>query len=130
MSIMSWQLTQKSCIELWKEQEKTLKGLMLKSYRVLHLYAQMVRDTNPSSIFVMQLERPKINITPTFKRFFYFIWCYEERVCEWLQTCIGVDECHLKWPYRGVLLTVVALNGNCGLFLIIVVIMKLENGDL
>ena len=43
---------------------------MLKSYRVLHLYAQMVRDTNPSSIFFMQLERPKINITPTFKGFF------------------------------------------------------------
>ena len=42
---------------------------------------------------------------------------------------IGVDGCHLKGPYGRVLLAVVSLDGNCGLFPIIVAIVELENGD-
>ena len=40
-----------------------------------------------------------------------------------------MDGCHLKGPYRGVLLAVVALDGNYGIFPIIVAIVELENGD-
>ena len=42
---------------------------------------------------------------------------------------IGVDGCHLKGPYGGVLLAAVSLDGNCGLFPIAVAIVELENGD-
>ena len=43
---------------------------------------------------------------------------------------IGVDGCHLKGLYGGVLLAIVSLDGNCGLFHIVVAIVELENGYL
>ena len=40
-----------------------------------------------------------------------------------------MDGCHLKGPYGRVLLAVVSLDGNHGLFPIAVAIVELENGD-
>ena len=59
--------------KLYKAKEKAREesqGTNARSYMMLHLYAQMVRDTNLGNIAFMQLERPKISINPNFKRFF------------------------------------------------------------
>ena len=42
---------------------------------------------------------------------------------------IGVDGCHLKTPYGGVLLVAVALDGNNGLFPVAVRVAESEGND-
>ncbi|KAH7865072.1 hypothetical protein Vadar_001871 [Vaccinium darrowii] len=42
---------------------------------------------------------------------------------------IGVDGCHLKGPYGGVLISAVALDGNNGLFPLAVAVVESENND-
>jgi hypothetical protein len=39
---------------------------------------------------------------------------------------IGINGCHLKFPYEGVLLFVVALDENNGLFLIAMVLLSFK----
>ena len=112
-----------------KKAREESQGTYAKSYNKLPLYAQMVRDTNPGSIAIMQLERPEVSVNPTFKRFFLSFDAMMKGFIRGCRPFIGVDGCHLKGPYGGVLLAAVALDGNCGLFPIAVPIVELENGD-
>ena len=107
-----------------KRAREESQGTHARSYKMLHLYAQMVRDTNPGSIAIMQLERLEISNNPTFKRFFLSFDAMKKGFRNGCRPFIGVDGCHLKGPYEGVLLATVSLDGNCGLFPIVVAILE------
>ncbi|EOY18993.1 Uncharacterized protein TCM_043566 [Theobroma cacao] len=66
----------------------------------MHLYAQMVKDTNLG------------------KRF--------NKVCT---PFIKVDGYHLKGPHGRAFLSAIVIDGNCGLFPVVVDVVELENGD-
>ena len=42
---------------------------------------------------------------------------------------IGVDGCHLRGPYGGVLISAVALDGNNGLFPVALAVVESENNE-
>ncbi|KAJ0037891.1 hypothetical protein Pint_23438 [Pistacia integerrima] len=42
---------------------------------------------------------------------------------------IGVDGCHLKGPYGGVLLSAVSMDANSGIFLVAIIICEIENKE-
>ncbi|KAF8389226.1 hypothetical protein HHK36_025919 [Tetracentron sinense] len=93
-----------------------IEGNHDKSYGKLPIYAEMVRETNSDSLVKIQYDRISLSVNPTFKRFFI---CFEAMKSGFLEGCrpfIGLDGCHLKGPYGGVLLAAIALDGNNGLF--------------
>ena len=40
---------------------------------------------------------------------------------------IGIDGCHLKGPYKGVMLSAVALDANTGIFPVVVCVCSVES---
>lgn len=42
---------------------------------------------------------------------------------------IGLDGCHLKGPYRGVLLCIVIIDANCGVYPLVMRACELENTE-
>ena len=99
------------------------------SYKKLAKYAQLLRQTNPRSYMKMQLDRLDITQNPTFKRFFV---CFEAMRKGFVEACrpfIGLDGCHLKGNFGGVLLVVVSLEGNNGLFPVAYGVLECECKD-
>ncbi|XP_017976379.1 PREDICTED: uncharacterized protein LOC108661904 [Theobroma cacao] len=90
---------------------------------------EMMKDTNLDSIVIMQLERPKLSMYLTFKSFFLSFDALRTGFDNGCRPLIGVDVYHLKGPCKGALLSAIAINGNCGLFLVVVAIVEIENGD-
>ncbi|KAH7865768.1 hypothetical protein Vadar_010984 [Vaccinium darrowii] len=88
-----------------------------------------VRKTNPGTLFKMQFNRPDITQNPMFMRLFV---PFEAMINGFLNGCrpfIGIDGCHLKGPYGGVLISAVALDGNSGLFPLAVALVESENNE-
>ncbi|TXG49133.1 hypothetical protein EZV62_025008 [Acer yangbiense] len=72
----------------------------------------MVQQCNPGSAAYIHL----LDKTSTFQRMFV---SFEAQMKGFLEGCmpfIGIDECHLKGPYGGVLLSAIALNANSSLY--------------
>ncbi|KAH7866249.1 hypothetical protein Vadar_017624 [Vaccinium darrowii] len=121
-----------SKIQLYRARRKcmdVLEGSFGGQYKLLPTYAVEVRKTNPGSLFKMQYNRPCITQNPIFMRLFV---SFEAMINGFLNGCrpfIGVDGCHLKGPYGGVLISAVALDGNNGLFPLAVAVVESENND-
>ncbi|KAI8527005.1 hypothetical protein RHMOL_Rhmol12G0043000 [Rhododendron molle] len=121
-----------SRIQLYRAKRKALKvieGNHSDSYPLLTTYALEVRKSNPGSLVKIQCDRLTETHNPVFKR--YFI-CFEAMRTGFMEGCrpfIGIDGCHLKGPFGGVLLAVVALDGNNGLFPIAVGVVESEGRD-
>lgn len=84
-------------------------------------------ETNLGSI--VSLERDWVGgaANPVFKRFFM---CLDGSRRGFFQGCrqfIGVDGCHLKGPYKGVLLTVVNIDTNYGIYPLAMCIVETKN---
>ncbi|KAL9418402.1 hypothetical protein AB3S75_041252 [Citrus x aurantiifolia] len=86
-------------------------------------------NSNPGS--TVSLERDWFGGTefPIFKRFFI---CFDSSIRGFFEGCrpmIGVDGCHLKGPYIGVLLTAVSIDANYGIFHLAMCVTETENND-
>ncbi|KAK2639342.1 hypothetical protein Ddye_027137 [Dipteronia dyeriana] len=110
---------------LYKAKKRALEGLAkdhAKAFAKLRRYAYMVNQSNPGSAVDISTQQPH----PTFHRMFL---SFEAQKLGFLEDCrpfIGVDGCHLKGPYEGVLLSAVALDTNNGLFPLAVCICDKE----
>ncbi|KAK3188504.1 hypothetical protein Dsin_028065 [Dipteronia sinensis] len=91
---------------LYNSKKRTLAGLAkdhAKCFGLLRKYAYMVNQSNPGSAVHICTQEPQ----PTFQRMFL---SFEAQKLGFLEGCrlfIGVDECHLKIPFGGVLLSAV-----------------------
>ncbi|KAK1578069.1 hypothetical protein Q3G72_027217 [Acer saccharum] len=96
---------------LYNAKKKALAGLAKdhsKCFGLLRRYAYMLHQSNPRSAVHICTQDPQ----PTFERMFL---CFEAQKIGFIEGCrpfIGVDGCHLKGPFGGVLLSVVALDAN------------------
>lgn len=121
-----------SRIQLYRAKRKGLEvieGNHSDSYPLLTTYASEVRKSNPGSLVKIQCDRLTETHNPVFKR--YFI-CFEAMRTGFMEGCrpfIGIDGCHLKGPFGGVLLAAIALDGNNGLFPIAVGVVESEGRD-
>ncbi|KAK2644364.1 hypothetical protein Ddye_019559 [Dipteronia dyeriana] len=100
---------------LYKAKRRALDGLgreHAECFGLLRRYAYIVNVCNPGSAVHIRLQQPE----PTFQRFFL---SFEAQRVGFLRGCmpfITLDGCHLKRPYGGVLLNVIALDANNGLY--------------
>ncbi|KAK2658938.1 hypothetical protein Ddye_005471 [Dipteronia dyeriana] len=113
---------------LYRAKNKALKELAKdhgKCFGYLSRYAFMLNQTNPGVSVHICTQDPQ----PTFQRIFL---SFEPQKVGFLEGCkpfIGVDGCHLKRPFGGVLLSAVSLDANSGLFPLAVCICEKETQD-
>ncbi|KAF8389413.1 hypothetical protein HHK36_026108 [Tetracentron sinense] len=113
----------------WVKARDEIEGNHGKPYGKLPVYAEVVRETNSSSLVKIEYDRTRLSVNPTFKRFFI---CFEAMKSGFLKGCRtfkGLDGCHLKGPYGGVLLVAIALDGNNGLFPVTFAIVEGETKE-
>ncbi|PON44914.1 hypothetical protein PanWU01x14_262880 [Parasponia andersonii] len=117
------------------------------SYAKLRNYYHMVLLTNPGTTAIIQsLIQPEpipmepdsihgdlgpIPIEPIpIPRFQRCFICLEGAVAGFLNRCrpfIGLDGCHLKGPYRGIMLAVVSVDANLGFYPLAYAIVEQES---
>ncbi|KAK1583544.1 hypothetical protein Q3G72_024732 [Acer saccharum] len=72
----------------------------------------MVHPCNPGlATYIHLLEN-----TSTFQRMFVSFEAQRKGFLEGCKPFIGIDRCHLKGPYGGVLLSAIAIDANSGLY--------------
>lgn len=106
-----------------------LEGNHENQYMLLPTYADIVRQTNPGSLFKIQYDRPSLQVNPTFMRCFISFEAMQWGFKNGCRPFIGVDGTFLKGPYGGILLTAIALDGNNGLFPFAVAVVESECND-
>lgn len=90
----------------------------------LRQYCVMVQRTNPGSTALVR----SIGDPPQFSRMFV-CFAVQGETFEHYRSFIGLDSCHLKGPYEGVLLTSVTLEANSGGLPLVAGIVDLEKKD-
>lgn len=122
---------------LWKARAKARilnEGDYVESFKMLRDYAMMVLQTNPNSMAIVNselegnYEDPNVE-PPRFKRIFI---CFDGVRQGFLQGCrpfFGLDGCHLKGPYKGILLAAVGLDANLQLYPIAYAIVETKNKE-
>ncbi|XP_057423577.1 uncharacterized protein LOC130717381 [Lotus japonicus] len=100
-------------------------GVHALRYTGLSAWANLAKETNPGSIIKLQLE-PRINKNPEFKRFFVCLDAMKKGFVRGCRPWFGIDGCHLKGQYGGVLLSAVAVDGNKDIFPIAFAVVEVE----
>ena len=90
----------------------------------------MLCEKNPMS--VMKIDYlPRINMDdiPIFKRFFMYLNGCKQGFLKGCRPFIGLDGCHLKGLYKGILLIAISLDTNNNIFHVAFMVAKKENKD-
>nr|KYP49415.1 hypothetical protein KK1_028854 [Cajanus cajan] len=81
-------------------------------YKQLWRYAVEIKQRNPANTCVINIQRPSLEILPTFRSFYM---CLEGCKLTFKKACqplISVDGCHLKTQYGSQLLITVGRDPN------------------
>ena len=92
------------------------------SFSYIRQYAYTLNQTNHGTTIHIKIQRP----LTTFHRLFLSFQAQKQGFLEGCRPFIGLDGCHLKGPYNGVLLSAVALDANSGIFPLAVCICEKE----
>ncbi|KAL7259017.1 hypothetical protein ACSBR1_005010 [Camellia fascicularis] len=110
-------------------------------YVLLPTYAAEIKKTNPDSFVKINYDNPlklisedeptpdeesTISSNPVFERIFISFEAMKTGFVNGCRPFIGVDGCHLKGSYGGVLISTVGLDGNNGLFPLAVGVVECE----
>ncbi|XP_062085836.1 uncharacterized protein LOC133791943 [Humulus lupulus] len=76
----------------------------------------------------LELSTPPV-MKPQFKRIFVCYKRVKDRLLSGYRLFFGLDGCHLKSPYKGILLSAVRLDANMQFYLIAYAIVEAENND-
>ncbi|KAH9770952.1 SWIM-type domain-containing protein [Citrus sinensis] len=98
-----------------------------KSYAKLHDYANVLLIKNKRAMVKIQYETQ--GIETYFKRIFISFDSIQNGFIRGCRRFIGVDGCHLKTSFSGILLTVVTLDADNGIFPLAVCICEVECKD-
>ena len=95
-------------------------------YNKLYRYGHVVRNLNPGTFVQIKCNRNVLSENPTFERIFVSFPAQKHGYLNGCRPFIGLDGCHLRGRYGGVLLCVVSLDANSSLFHIVVSICEGE----
>ncbi|XP_028074716.1 uncharacterized protein LOC114277095 [Camellia sinensis] len=110
-------------------------------YVLLPTYAAKIKKTNPGSFVKINYDNPPkpisedeptpdeesiISSNPVLRSIFISFEAMQIGFVNGCRPFIGVDGCHLKGPYDGLLISVVGLDGNNGLFPLAVGVVECE----
>ncbi|KAH9671748.1 SWIM-type domain-containing protein [Citrus sinensis] len=112
----------RKALELLGEDHKT-------SYSKLFRYKHALLNSNPGSTVSIEMDWTGGAEFPTFKRLFFCIDSSRRGFFEGCRPFIGVNGCHLKGPYKGVLLTAVSIDANYGIYPLAMCMVDTENNE-
>ncbi|XP_031260044.1 uncharacterized protein LOC116118214 [Pistacia vera] len=101
--------------------------LYVESFTSLLKYDHIVKHTNPGCMYNVKSVSPEG--IPNFQRCFLGFAAQKNEFIEGCRQFIGVDGCHLKGPYGGVLLSAVSMDANSGIFPVAITICEIENKE-
>jgi hypothetical protein len=90
-------------------------------------YCETLRRTNSRSYVVMKVDQPNPNLPPKFGRMYVSLVAMKNGFLEGYRPIIGVNECFLKGPFKGKLLSVVGRDGNMYPIAFVVVEAKVKD---
>ncbi|XP_043693133.1 uncharacterized protein LOC122643584 [Telopea speciosissima] len=106
------------------------QGNFAQSYALLPEYADLVLKNMPGSIVMLRYnDRQDMSQPLVFKRLFVSFHACTEGFKKGCRPFIGIDGCHLKGKYGGVLLSAISVYGNNALFPIAFGIVEVECKD-
>jgi dimeric dUTPase (all-alpha-NTP-PPase superfamily) len=95
-----------------KRAMEIIEGDARKQYTLLWRYAAELQRVSKGNRCKINVERLSLNVQPRFSRFYF---CFDGCKQGFLSSCrpfIGVDGCHLKTQYGGILLVAVGRDAN------------------
>ncbi|XP_031253261.1 uncharacterized protein LOC116111206 [Pistacia vera] len=104
-----------------------LDKLYAESFAGLLKYDHIIKHTNPTSMYNAKSISPER--IPNFQRCFLGFASQKKGLIEGCRHFIGVDGCHLKGPYDGVLLSTVSMDANNDIFPVAITICEIENKE-
>ena len=95
-------------------------------YSRLWDYCNILRSKNPGSIAKLKVERSFPNSPHLFQRMFV---CFDAMRKGMLhcRPFLGLDGCHLYGPYKGILLSAIAIDANNHQFPVCAAVVEVEN---
>ncbi|KAF7810449.1 uncharacterized protein G2W53_037192 [Senna tora] len=113
-----------------KKGKEQVEGSHVESYKKMLKYAELLLERNRGSIVKLNYhDRTSLEETPVFKRIFVCLVACRDGFLNGCRPFFGLDGCHLKGPYGGVLLCAVSLDANNGLFPIAFAVVEVESKD-
>ncbi|KAK9233002.1 hypothetical protein WN943_023251 [Citrus x changshan-huyou] len=104
-------------------------GDHLKGYQKLFKYVAAIHKTDPGAICKVLCDAVSILDKVLFQRFFVSFSVQRNAFPNSCRHFIGVDGCHLKGKYSGVLLATVGMDGNNGIVPLAICVYKIENTE-
>ncbi|KAK3230734.1 hypothetical protein Dsin_002615 [Dipteronia sinensis] len=98
-----------------------------KSYNKLHNYGHIIKKRNPSSLAYLQTITPVPGGPTLFQRFFLSFTAQKDGFLYDCMPFIGLDACHLKGKFSGLLMSAVGLDANNGVFPIALCVAEWES---
>ncbi|TXG51444.1 hypothetical protein EZV62_023968 [Acer yangbiense] len=96
-------------------------------YDKLYSYGHMVRETNPGSVALLKTISPAPSTHSKFQRFFISFFAQKHGFIFGCWPFIGLDGCHLKGKFPGVITAATAIDANFGVFPVAVAICEVES---
>ncbi|KAF7844335.1 uncharacterized protein G2W53_001240 [Senna tora] len=110
--------------------KEQVEGCHAESYKKILKYAELLLERNRGSIVKLNYhDKTSLEETPIFKRIFVCLTACREGFLKGCRPFFGLDGCHLKGPYGGVVLCAVSLNANNGLFPIAFAVAEVESKE-
>ncbi|KAK9202565.1 hypothetical protein WN944_017776 [Citrus x changshan-huyou] len=100
-----------------------------RGYKKLFDYAAAIHKANPGAICKVLCDVISIPNKVLFQRFFVAFPAQKNTYLHGCRPFIGVDGCHLKGKYGGVLLAAVGIDGNNGIVLLALCVCEIENTE-
>ncbi|KAK8489735.1 hypothetical protein V6N11_009164 [Hibiscus sabdariffa] len=96
----------------------------------LYAYAVANRSEDPGGTFELIVERPTAADIPNFKRLYVCFSALKEGFKKYCRPAISLDECFLKGPFKGEILSGVGRDSNNQIFPIAWAVVEVENRDI
>ncbi|XP_077251779.1 uncharacterized protein LOC143891003 [Tasmannia lanceolata] len=106
-----------------------IEGGYVEQYARIWDYCDLVRVKNPGSCLKLKVERPTLDVLPTFQRLYISLHAKRSRFLAGCRPFIGLDGCHLKGPWGGKILSAVGKDANNQMFPIAYAIVEAELKD-
>ncbi|KAL0442018.1 UNVERIFIED_CONTAM: hypothetical protein Sradi_0140700 [Sesamum radiatum] len=91
---------------------ESIENKVEEQYGMLWNYVDELRKSNPRSIVILKLDSDEGTGARRFGKFYVCFEALKQGFKSGCRLLIGVDGCHLKGPFEGVLLTAIGINPN------------------
>lgn len=98
-------------------------------YKRVWDYAYTIRKYNTGSSGVVKVDRVERPPTLLFQRLYICLQPCKEGYMAGCRPILGLDGCHLRGPFPGILLAAVGKDGNNNIFPVAWAIVEVENSD-